>query len=69
MWTTFTNLTGWFDSWGSFIVMQGFAMKVNGESGEGAIITDEQKRRIINIDETNLSVHGSDGGRGSRPAT
>ncbi len=44
-------------------------MKVNGESGEGAIITDEQKRRIINIDETNLSVHGSDGGRGSRPAT
>jgi hypothetical protein len=42
---------------------QRFATKINSESGEAVIFTEEQKRRIVNIDETNLSLGGSDGGR------
>ena len=37
------------------------------DQGE-VIFSETQKRRIINIDETNLSLDGSDGGRGGRPA-
>ncbi len=66
--TTFNNLNDWFDSWEAFVLSQGFATKINGESGEEVIFTEEQKRRIINIDETNLSLDGLDSGHGGQPA-
>ena len=65
MWTTFSNLTDWFDAWEDFALRQGFATK----EGESTVcFSEDQKRRIINIDETNLSLDGADGGHGGRPA-
>jgi hypothetical protein len=40
MWTTFNNLNDWFDSWEAFVSSQGFATKINGEAGEGVILTE-----------------------------
>ncbi len=69
IWTTYINLNDWFDSWERFLVSHGFAAEITDESGTKEIIfTDDQKRRIINVDETNLSLDGSDGGRGGGPA-
>ena len=65
LWTTPENLNNWFDEWGLFCVSNGFATRT--DQGE-VIFSETQKRRIINIDETNLSLDGSDGGRGGRPA-
>jgi hypothetical protein len=65
LWTTPENLNNWFDEWGLFCVSKGFATRT--DQGE-VIFSETQKRRIINIDETNLSLDGSDGGRGGRPA-
>ncbi len=31
------------------------------------VVLEDQKRRIINFDETNLSLNGSDGGHGGCP--
>jgi hypothetical protein len=69
IWTTHTNLNDWFDSWEVFLVSQGFATEITGEDGneKEVIVSEDQKRRIINVDETNLSLDGSDGGRGGRP--
>jgi len=54
---------------GKFLTTQGFASEIINESGAKEIVfSEEQKRRIINIDETNLSLDGSDGGRGGRPS-
>jgi hypothetical protein len=92
MWTTFDNLSDWFDAWEryvlfyfiylfifsahiiffvsfiilfylneSFVLEYGFAdLDENGN----VIFSEEQRRRIINLDETNFSLDGSDGGRG-----
>ncbi len=69
IWTTHTNLNDWFDSWEVFLVSQGFATEITGEDGNGkeVIVSEDQKRRIINVNEANLSLDGSDGGRGGRP--
>jgi len=69
IWTTYSNLNDWFNAWEKFLITHGFACEVIKENGEKEItFSEEQKRRIINIDETNLSLDGSDGGRGGRPA-
>jgi len=67
LWTTPKNLNDWFDEWGLFCVAKGFATR-SEHDGE-VVFSEAQKRRIINIDETNLSLDGSDGGRGGRPAS
>jgi len=67
LWTTPKNLNDWFDEWGLFCVEKGFATR-SEHDGE-VVFSEAQKRRIINIDETNLSLDGSDGGRGGRPAS
>ncbi len=67
MWTLFNNLNDCFDSWKAFVLSQGFAMKINGESGEEVIFTEEQKRRISNIDETNSSLDRLGGSHGGWP--
>jgi len=65
MWTTHANLSDWFDAWEAFCVSQGFATK----NGDGKVIfTDEQKRQIIDVDEKNFSLYGSDDGHGRHPA-
>jgi hypothetical protein len=66
IWTTHTNLNDWFDSWEAFLVSQGFATEIFSEDGTGVVLED-LKRRIINVNETNLSLDGSDGGCGGRP--
>jgi len=63
-WTTYQNLELWHDSWDDFLVEYGFA--VLGATGT-VIVKDELKGRIINIDETCLSLDGSNGNRGGRP--
>jgi hypothetical protein len=69
IWTTFSNLNDWFDAWERFLVTYGFASEIIDTDGVKLItFTDNQKRHIINIDETNMSLDGSDGGRGGRPA-
>ena len=63
-WTTEGNLQLWFDSWEQFVVEYGFAtIDPNGE----VIFDEEMKARIVNLDETNLSLNGSDSNRGGRP--
>lgn len=47
MWTTYTNLTNWLDSWETFAVTQGFVMKVNGESGLGMMFNEKQREGLL----------------------
>ncbi len=65
MWTTHTNLNDWFDAWEDFRLSRGFASK--NDLGE-TIFEEVQMRRIVNVDETNFSLDGSEGGHGGHPA-
>lgn len=65
IWTTYGNLNAWYDGWEKFIVDKGFATK---EADGTVTFSEQQKRRIINLDETKMSLDGSDGGIGGRPA-
>jgi hypothetical protein len=65
MWTTEVNLKDWFDRWGAFYIEYGFG----DDYGTGHVVfSEEQKRRICNMNETKFSTDGSDGGIGGRPA-
>ncbi|MGH7954904.1 MAG: hypothetical protein ACREOZ_02970, partial [Gloeomargaritales cyanobacterium] len=71
LWTTFDNLNDWFDAWEKHCVQLGFASEKHPYDDEfegGVYFPEEQKKRIINMDETSLSLDGSDGLRGGRPA-
>ena len=60
-WTTFVNISSWFDNWEFDLVELGFAMKgINGT----VTIPDDQLSFILNLDETCLSLDGSEGRRG-----
>ena len=65
MWTSYTNLRMWFNNWFKDIEQLGFARR--NSDGE-RVIPDDQLSRILNVDETCLSVDGSQGNRGGRPA-
>ena len=56
-WTTAKNLRMWFNNWAHDLVELGFAIKLN-DDGE-IHIPDDQLGRIINFDETCLSLDGS----------
>jgi hypothetical protein len=60
MWTTFDNLNEWFDAWKAFCIDCGFALNDGPPEGfEGEIyFSEEQKRRILNLDETFCSFIG-----------
>ena len=60
-WTTFKNISSWFNNWESDLVELGFA--TGGGNGK-VTISAEQLYFIINFDETCLSVDGSKGRRG-----
>ena len=62
-WTNFSNLNLWFDGWEDSLICLFLASEVNGK----VEIPDEQKKRIINLDESCLSLDGSDGTEGGRP--
>ncbi len=47
MWTAYTNLTNWLDSWETFAVTQGFVMKVNGEPGLGMMFNEKQREGLL----------------------
>jgi hypothetical protein len=65
MWTTVMDLGDWYDHFESFCIEYIF-----GEDGGGGkvVFTDDQKRRISNMDETKFSMDGSDGAIGGHPA-
>ena len=52
-WTTYQNLTLWFDSWEAFLIDYGLA--TTSQTGE-LIIEETMKKRILNLDETCLSL-------------
>ena len=60
-WTTFSNISSWFDNWEFDLVELGFA---TSEADGKNTIPAEQLYNIINFDETCLSVDGSEGRRG-----
>ena len=63
-WTTFQNLDLWFHSWEVFVVEYDFAtINMNGE----LIFDKKVKNRIANLDETCLSLDGSNSNRGGQP--
>jgi len=64
-WTTYSNLKMWFDNWGRDLVELGFAIKLNDDGD--VHIPDAQLGRIINFNETCLSMDGSGKSRGGRP--
>jgi hypothetical protein len=82
-WTTYSNLNTWFDSWKHHLVVLGFAkvkiadddavmmveLEEDDDTLEGEIkVSPSQLRRIVNLDETNISLDGSDGNTGGRPS-
>ena len=70
-WTTRANLNLWFDSWKRFLLTMDFGMEKApiGVRMEGEIyISNEQRKRILNLDETAISLDGSEGRVGGRPA-
>ena len=71
-WTTYSNLKLWFDNWKRELLELGFATtsQYEGEEGEDEEkinIPVNQLDRILNLDETCLSLDGSQGARGGRP--
>jgi hypothetical protein len=60
-WMTFQNIDLWFDSWERFLVAHEFG-EIN-ENGE-LVLEDFVTSPIINMDETCISLDGSNGNRG-----
>jgi hypothetical protein len=65
MWTTVCNLKLWYNSWEYFCIEYGFGID---DGTDHVKFTEEQRRRIANMDETKFSMDGADGGIGGRPA-
>ena len=63
-WTTYNNLKSWFDNWARDLEDLGFAVR---NELEELYIPEEQLARILNLDESCLSMDGSNGQRGGRP--
>ena len=68
-WTTHTNVKTWFDSLSEFFVHYGFAERVENNSTVGEIcFLKGQTDRIVNLDESGLSLDNTDSKTGGRPA-
>ncbi len=63
-WTTFANISRWFDNWEFNLVEFGFATRGIDRT---VTIPDDQLPFILNLDETFLSLDGSEGRKGGRP--
>jgi hypothetical protein len=44
IWTTYSNLNDWFDSWEKFLITHCFASEVFKENGEKEIIFSEEQK-------------------------
>lgn len=64
-WTSFSNLTAWFDVWEAALLQYGFAELVNDK----ITIKPDQLGNILNLDESKLSLDGSSTQAGGRPAS
>ena len=64
-WMTYTNLNVWFDNFRAFLIEFDFAGV--GDNGEPTF-TEVQLRRIMNVDETEISLDVSNSRAGGRPA-
>jgi hypothetical protein len=63
-WTMYQNLDLWFNSWEAFVVEYGFTtINQNGQLH----FDEKMKMRVLNLDETNMSLDGSNSNRGGRP--
>jgi len=71
LWMSYGNLKAWFDQWEHTLISLGFGqLKLTGEDkveGGRVVFFDGQKKRIINLDETDGSLHNMTGKRGGRP--
>jgi hypothetical protein len=63
--TTVKKLDDWYDRWQRFCLEFAFG---DSDGKGGIVFSGEKKRRIVNMDETEFSMDGSDGGIGGRPA-
>ena len=64
-WTTYANLLMWFKNFRAFLLEKGFARE-GGEGEEELVFEESQLRRIINVDETEISLDGSKTNSGGR---
>jgi hypothetical protein len=64
-WTMYSNLHAWFVSFKAFLIEFGFA--TIGSDGR-LLIMEATMRRIVNVDETEVSLDGSKTNAGGRPA-
>jgi len=73
LWTSYGNLKAWYDQWQHTLIALGFGrLKLTDGTEdkleEGSVIFFEgQKKRIINLDETDGSLDNTKGKRGGRP--
>ena len=65
-WTTYANLNAWFDNLRAFLIEFDFASI--GDNGAVLTFTEAQLRRIMNVDETEVSLDESNTRAGGRPA-
>ena len=59
-WTTWSNLNQWFNNWEQDLVALGFAtVQEDGDGNESIHVSDDQKARILNLDESALHLDGN----------
>jgi hypothetical protein len=63
-WTTYNNLNSWFENWERDIVQLGFGIRMDDGS---VFVSEEQKGRILNLDESCCHLDGNKGQRGGTP--
>jgi len=73
LWTSYANLKAWYDQWEHQLIALGFGrLKLTDGTEdhleEGTVVFfDGQKKRILNLDETDGSLDNTKGKRGGRP--
>ena len=71
-WTNDVHMNSWHNNWRKLCVEQGFTTDVKERDSHCNLIyeihfTLDQKRRIINLDESEILLDGSNGRRGGTP--
>jgi len=73
LWTSYGNLKAWFDQWEHTLISLGFGRlkALDGSEDDleagSVMFFDDQKKRIVNLDETDGSLDNTKGKRGGRP--